>query len=229
MRKAVVFGGASGIGKHIAENLKGFDIISIFDRKLDNDQNILNEIAVMEAVKDADFVVNCVGVMSIALIEDLTVDEFVNACKINLVGSFIVVKACKINKVKNLILFSSNSGLSGFSNMAAYCASKFGIIGLMQVAAKEMATYGGVCNAICPSALKYGETDMTLFQGEKFMKTMNIKTSEELDKALSSRIPMKRLCTREDITEWMNFLANIKSNFFTGQVISLTGGMNMVK
>jgi NAD(P)-dependent dehydrogenase (short-subunit alcohol dehydrogenase family) len=225
---AVVFGSEGGIGEDICRKLilSGFNV-KRFDKKLGND--ILDEKSVIDFVKDSSFVVNCVGIMSISPIEELSVEEFNKTCEVNLTGSFIVAKACKINKVKNLVLISSNSGLSGFSNMAAYCASKFGVIGLMQTAAKEMASYGGICNAICPSALKYGQTEMTKVQGEKFMKSMKLNSPEELDKALSSRIPLKRLCDVKDISEWVRFLATMESDFFTGQIISLTGGMNMVK
>ena len=225
---AVVFGSEGGIGKAIGEKLMscGFQVKK-FDKKLGND--ILDEKSVIEITRNVDFVVNAVGIMSVSPIEELSVDEFNRTCEVNLTGSFIVTKACKINKVENLVLISSNSGLSGFSNMSAYCASKFGIIGLMESASKEMASYGGICNAICPTALKYGQTEMTIFQGEKFMKSMKLNSTEELDKALSSRIPLKRLCDVEDIAEWVGFLATMKSNYLTGQAISLTGGMNMVK
>jgi NAD(P)-dependent dehydrogenase (short-subunit alcohol dehydrogenase family) len=225
---AVVLGSEGGIGKAIYDKLVSYDFqVKRFDKKLGDD--ILDEKAVLEITKGADFVINCVGIMSISPIEELSVEEFNRTCEVNLTGSFIVSKACKINKVKNLVLISSNSGLSGFSNMVAYCSSKFGVIGLMQTVAKEMATYGGICNAICPSALKYGQTEMTKVQGEKFMKSMKLNSTDELDKALSSRIPLKRLCDVDDISEWVGFLATMKSNFFTGQIISLTGGMNMVK
>lgn len=225
---AVVFGSEGGIGKSIYDKLISYDFqVKRFDMKLGND--ILDEQSVIEITKGADFVVNSVGIMSISPMEELSVKEFNRTCEVNLTGSFIVAKACKINKVKNLVLISSNSGIQGFSNMSAYCSSKFGMIGLMQTAAKEMATYGGICNAICPTSLKYGQTEMTIIQGEKFMKNMKLNTPEELDKAMSSRIPLKRLCDVDDIAEWIGFLATMKSNYFTGQIISLTGGMNMVK
>lgn len=226
-RIGTIFGAGSGIGKFLSENIKGFDVI----RKPDiiSGCDILDFEDVLDFTKNASFVVNSVGIMEVNPIEKTTTERFERICNVNLVGSFNVVKACKINKVKNLVLISSNSGLSGFSNMSAYCASKFGIIGLAQVAAKEMAAYKGICNVICPSALKYGETPMTVFQGKSFMENMKISDTTKLDETLSSRIPMKRLCTKEDILEWVQFLADMKSDFFTGQVISLTGGMNMVR
>lgn len=109
-----------------------------------------------------------------------------------------------------IINISSIVGVIGNAGQVNYAASKAGIIGMTKSVAREVASRGITCNAIAPGFI---ETDMTA--GLK----------EEIVKQMTAQIPMKKLGKAEDIAQTAVFLA--KSQYITGQVIHVNGGMAM--
>lgn len=122
-----------------------------------------------------------------------------------------------------VVVMGSSSSLSGFSGLAAYCASKFGLVGLVQSAAKEFAARGITINLLCPSALEPGETDMATYQRELFLQ--GTAPGTDYPSMMVSRQPVKRLCRVADVLPWIEFLMGpVRPAYFTGQCVSLTGG-----
>ena len=118
---------------------------------------------------------------------------------------------------------SSQSGKSGNSHYTAYCASKFGIIGLTQSLAVEFAKEGIRVNALCPGVVFTPLWDQMIAD---YAKKRNIKP-EEVKPYFESKIPMGRLCRPEDVAGVVAFLACSDSNYMTGQAINVTGGAIM--
>ena len=109
-----------------------------------------------------------------------------------------------------IINISSVVGVIGNAGQVNYAASKAGIIGMTKSIAREVASRGITCNAIAPGFI---QTDMTAVLKEDVVKQM------------TAQIPMKKLGQVEDIAQTAVFLA--KSQYITGQVIHVNGGMAM--
>ena len=105
---------------------------------------------------------------------------------------------------------SSVSGLMGNAGQVNYSASKAGIVGLTKSVAKELASRGICCNAVAPGFIK---TPMT--------------TSFAENEDLIDSLPMKRMGEPEEVAELVLFLASDKSNYITGEVIRIDGGLAM--
>jgi len=113
-------------------------------------------------------------------------------------------------KYGKIINISSVSGLFGNIGQANYAASKAGIIGLTKSTAKELAAKGVCCNAIAPGFII---TSMTA----------DFQNNEELKKS----IPVGHFGKPEDVAALALFLASPQSDFITGEVIRVDGGMAM--
>lgn len=122
-----------------------------------------------------------------------------------------------------ILNMSSQSGKQGNSQYAAYCASKFGVIGLTQSLALEYAASGIRVNALCPGVVftplwEEMQTDYARKRGLK---------PEEVKRYLESKIPLGRLCDQRDVADLAVFLASDESAYMTGQAINVSGGTVM--
>ncbi|NGX31078.1 MAG: 3-oxoacyl-[acyl-carrier-protein] reductase FabG [Chlamydiae bacterium] len=109
-----------------------------------------------------------------------------------------------------IINITSVVGLTGNMGQVNYSSSKAGLIGLTKSVAKEVATRGICVNAIAPGFI---ETEMTS------------QLKEEVKQAILNQIPMKRIGNVEDIAKCASFLASKDSDYITGQVFTVDGGM----
>ena len=247
---AIVTGAASGIGKAIAERFdKEGAKVAIADIDLESAEKTASEIgvssiavkvdigdkasvdAMVEIVEEkigaVDILVNNAGVSYICPFLDCGEDIRDKTMRINLKGTFNVsqaVLAKMLPRKKGVILnMSSQSGKSGNSHYAAYCASKFGIIGLTQSVAIEFAKENIRVNALCPGVVF---TPLWKDMIEDYAKKRNMAVGE-VKPYLESNIPMGRLCTPNDIADVAAFLASDEAAYITGQSINISGGSVM--
>ncbi len=161
-----------------------------------------------------DILVNNAGITKDNLILRMSETDFDAVIDVNLKGAFYMTKnfyrPMMKQKSGKIINISSVSGLFGNIGQANYAASKAGIIGLTKSTAKELAAKGICCNAIAPGFIM---TSMT--------------TSFQENEDLKNSIPMKHFGKPEDVAELALFLASSKSDFITGEVIRVDGGMAM--
>jgi NAD(P)-dependent dehydrogenase (short-subunit alcohol dehydrogenase family) len=249
-RVAIITGAASGIGKAIAKSYveKGVRV-AIADINLPAAQKAALEIgsttlAVMVDVKERDSVeamvsevektlgspsilVNNAGISSVSPFLDCTEETWDRTIDINLKGTFnccqAVIRRMLPNKTGSIINISSQSGKSGNSQYAAYCASKFGIIGLTQSLAIEFAKEGIRANAICPGVVMTPLWDDMMAD---YAKKRNL-TPEQVKPYLESKIPMGKLCSEQDVANMALFLASDESKYITGQSLNVSGGAIM--
>lgn len=146
---------------------------------------------------------------------------------VNLKGTFTGCQAAirrMAPRQRGVVLnMSSQSGKVGNSQYAAYCASKFGIIGLTQSLAQEFAAQGIRINALCPGVVFTPLWDEQL---EDYARKRHIKP-EDVKVYLTEKIPLGRLCTPQDVAQAAVFLASDQAAYMTGQAINISGGSIM--
>ena len=139
-------------------------------------------------------------------------DGFDAVINVNLKGTFNMIKHCTPVFMKQrsgkIINLASVSGIIGNAGQANYSASKAGIIGLTKSVAKELAGRGVCCNAVAPG---FVETEMTA----------NLSKNNKL----VDQIPMKRMGQPDEVAELIAFLASPVSDYITGEVIKIDGGI----
>lgn len=162
----------------------------------------------------ADILVNNAGITKDKLVPMMKVPDFDSVVDTNLKGAFYMIKQLypvfMKQKSGKIINISSVSGLMGNPGQTNYSASKAGLIGLTKSVAKELASRNVNCNAIAPG---FVATDMTENLSE--------------NNALVDHIPMKRFAQPEDIANLALFLASDQSDYITGEVIRIDGGLAM--
>lgn len=161
-----------------------------------------------------DILVNNAGVTRDNLIMRMSEEDYDKVLDINLKGAFNTIRHLSRQFLKQragkVINIASVSGVLGNPGQANYSASKAGLIGLTKAVARELAVRGICVNAVAPGFI---DTEMT--------QAMSEKTRE----AAVTTIPMQKMGTTEDIANAVVFLAGNKSNYITGQVLCVDGGM----
>jgi len=161
-----------------------------------------------------DIVVNAAGILVECPTLDMTPEAFDRQMDVNLKGSFLVGQAALKTLMKGrLILIASELGYLGRENMAAYCASKAGVIAMARSFAREFAP-DILVNVAAP-----GPTDTPMLAPE----TMS---AEAL--ALDMANPLGRIGRPEEIAAAVVFLASSGASFMTGQTICPSGGAVML-
>lgn len=161
-----------------------------------------------------DILVNNAGITRDTLILRMKLEDWQSVINLNLTGVFLCCKAVSKIMLKQrsgrIINISSVAGQMGNPGQANYSAAKAGVIGLTKTLAKEFASRGVTVNAVAPGFI---ETDMT--------------SGLEADEILKA-IPLNRYGKPEEIAGMIRFLAaDTASNYITGQVFNVDGGMVM--
>ena len=240
-KTAVVTGGARGIGRAICHTLaeNGADVAFLYagnDAAAKETEESLSALGVkakaykcdvsdfeavaavfkdiLEAFSTVDILVNNAGITKDKLMLSMKPEEFGTVIDTNLTGAYNTIKqvyqVMMRKKSGKIINVSSVSGLMGNAGQTNYSSSKAGLIGLTKSVAKELASRGICCNAVAPG---FVDTDMT--------------AAFKDNKALCSAIPMKRFAAPEEIAQLVLFLASDNSNYITGEVIRIDGGLAM--
>ena len=182
--------------------------------KAEDSERMTKEI--IEHFEQIDVLVNNAGITKDKLIQRMKEEEFTDVINVNLVGTFNitknVIKYMTKKRYGKIINISSVVGISGNAGQSNYAASKAGIIGFTKSIAKELASRNITANAVAPGFI---QTDMT-----------NVLKGE-VKEAIEGTIPLQRLGTAEDVAKVVKFLASDDSNYITGQVINVDGGMLM--
>lgn len=239
---AIVTGGARGIGKAICEKLAADGAkLAIVDVMMDVAAetaaefvakgveakafaaNVAAPADVDQMVKDVvahfgciDILVNNAGITRDNLMLRMKEEDWDAVIAVNLKGTFNCIKAAVRPMMKarsgKIINIASVVGVMGNAGQANYSASKAGVIGLTKTSAKEFASRGINVNAVAPG---YIQTDMTE------------KLNDQAREAFLTVIPLARPGTAEDVAGVVHFLASSASDYVTGQVINIDGGMVM--
>jgi meso-butanediol dehydrogenase / (S,S)-butanediol dehydrogenase / diacetyl reductase len=176
-----------------------------------------------------DVSVQNAGIITIARIEDLTEQQWDATMAVNTKGVFLCCQEA-IRRMRGsgnggrLINIASGQARDGFIYTPHYAASKFGVMGMTQSLAKEVALDGITVNAICPGIIK---TDMWDYNDRVWGKILGDYGPGELMAELVQNIPMKRAGEGKDVAALIAFLASEDADYITGQTINVDGGLIM--
>jgi meso-butanediol dehydrogenase / (S,S)-butanediol dehydrogenase / diacetyl reductase len=171
-----------------------------------------------------DIVVNNAGVIVTKLIVDTSAAEWQRCVDVIGRGTFLCSRRAIEIMIRQgyggrIVNISSISGKRGVPYFGAYTFAKFGVIGLTQVMAREVAPWGITVNAICPGSV---ETDMM----DQIRADRAIWARPDIPLA-AEPIPLGRPATGSDVAAVVAFLASAGASYITGQSINVDGGRVM--
>ena len=176
-----------------------------------------------------DVSVQNAGVITIARIEAMTEDEWDRVMAVNTKGVFLCCREA-IGRMRahgaggRLINTASGQARQGFIFTPHYAASKFGVIGITQSLAKEVAREGITVNAFCPGIIA---TDMWAYNDAAWGRLLGDYAPGALMREWVGNIPMGRAGSGEEVAGLVSFLAGPDSAYITGQTINVDGGLIM--
>lgn len=240
---ALVTGGTRGLGRAIAEKLAeqkakvvitgvneerakqaASEISSAYNvEALGLGHDVSSEESTKQVVKciierfgRIDILINNAGVTSDGIMMTMKKESWDKVLGVNLTGAFNCTKFVSKYMLKqrsgNIVNMASVVGITGNVGQANYSASKAGLIGFTKTVARELADRGIKVNAVAPG---YISTDMTAALSEKVTEEM------------LSKIPMKAYGKPDEVANAVLFLVSNMSEYITGQVINVDGGMVM--
>lgn len=254
-KTAFITGASRGIGRAIAEKLAqdGFDL-ALFARsedllsKLESDlsgfgikaQSFPIDVSVPEtfigaltkakqALGTPSILINNAGVYYTQSVEGHSIELFRDVLETNLTSALnacqFVISGMKSEGWGRIINISSISGKVGEAHGSAYSASKFGLIGLTQSLALEVAEFGVTVNAVCPGWVAT-EMARTQLNDEKWcaLNSLEVSQSEEIARL---SVPQKRLIQPEEVAHLVSFLCSENARGITGQSINICGGLSL--
>lgn len=245
-KRVLITGGTSGIGKQIAITFAQHGAsVAIFGtnqerakqvkqelmaQKIFDEQQFLAEIVnvsdkkstdaaiqdILEKWGGIDILINNAGITRDGLLMKMNEEHWDEVLDVNLKSVFNMCQALVRPMMKarsgKIINISSVVGLTGNAGQVNYSASKSGVIGFTKSLAQELATRGITVNCIAPGFIETPMTD---------------KLTDAQKEGILSKIPMGRLGDAKEIANAALFLASDLSNYMTGQVLTVDGGMVM--
>lgn len=240
---AVVTGASRGIGRAVALKLASMNatVIVNYAGSKDKAESVVKEIQEMGKTAEAlqcdvsdfeqcsqlmqqvqehygriDILVNNAGITRDGLAMAMKEEDFDDVIATNLKGTFNCIRFASRIMMKQrygkIINMSSVSGVTGNAGQVNYSAAKAGVIGITKSMARELAGRHINVNAIAPGFI---ETDMTN------------ELSEKVKEQAVAQIPLGRFGKAEEVAELAAFLAGNQSDYITGQVFHIDGGMVM--
>ena len=219
-RRALVTGGASGLGRACATHLRasGHEVITAdiadgADLRLD----VTDDAAVAAAVAGigrVDILLNSAGIIGAnKVLWETTEAEWAAVFAVNVFGIVsmcrAVIPGMRERGWGRIVNFASMAGKDGNPKLSAYSASKAAVIGLTKSLGKELAKDGVIVNAIAPAVI---ETEM------------NADTAPEVLDYITSLVPMGRMGQPEEVAELVGWLVSDQISFSTGAVYDISGG-----
>src|SRR6476659_1757665 len=240
-RKALVTGGASGIGAAIARRLaaEGAEV-TIGDLNLEGAAEVAGELsglpieldvtdlgsaqaAVDSAGKPLDILINNAGTDEFGFFTQTTPEQWEKVIAVNLRGvlncTFAALPGMQEAGYGRIVNIASEAGRVGSKGSAVYSAAKAGVIGFTKVIARENARFGINANAIAPGPIETPLLMRTSEFGEIGAKIVeNMKQGTQL----------RRLGQPEEVAAAVAFLASEDASYVTGETLGVSGGLGMV-
>lgn len=232
MKKVLITGGSRGIGAQCVRDFSksGYEVYFTYNNSEKKAKELSEQtgaysvkcdISSAHEVKDAlfginniDILINNAGISQIKMFQDITEDDWDRMFDINIKGMFLVTKSVIGSMIRNkygrIINISSMWGEAGASCEVHYSASKSAVIGFTKALAKELAPSGITVNCVSPGVI---------------MTDMNSHLTDDDLKELCDETPVMRMGEPWEVSRAVMYLADEKSGFITGTVISVNGGI----
>ncbi len=222
--RAVVTGAGRGIGAAISDLLvrDGYEVVRLDVAGADDvircDIGDADQIVkVAESVGPVDVLVNNAAIWRFGPLEDVSIADFNDVLRVNLVGAFVCTQAFGRSMLErrkgSIVNIASIAAPNADPLLGAYSPSKAAIVALTRLTALEWGPRGVRCNAVGPGFIP------TPGSGHFYDDPDASRSREEM-------VPLRRLGTPQDIAEVVAFLASDRSSYVTGQTIYVDGGIN---
>ena len=240
-RRALVTGGASGIGAAIAARLaaEGAEVW-VGDVDVEGAERVAGEIAghaveldvtdldsaeaaVAAAGGSLDVLVNNAGLDEFGFFTQTTPEQWQKVIAVNLVGvlncTYAALPGMQAARYGRIVSISSEAGRVGSKGSAVYSAAKGGVVAFMKTIARENARYGITANSIAP-----GPIETPLLMGAKELG----EVGEKLIETMRGMTQLGRLGQPEEVAAAVAFLASEEASYVTGETLGVSGGLGMV-
>ena len=237
-KTVLITGGSRGIGANIVQELskQGYTVIMNYNKSEEQANKIKNELGnngihidivkadiskrnevkklinfIIEKYEHIDVVINNAGISQIKLFTEITDEDWNKMLQTNLTSAFYVTQEAVPSMIQQksgcIINISSVWGIVGASCEVHYSAAKAGVIGFTKALAKELALSNIQVNCITPGII-------------------NTEMNSQFDKKeLEKEVPAEKLGTPKDIAKAVLFFASDNSEYITGQILGVNGGM----
>ncbi|HYC80240.1 MAG TPA: SDR family NAD(P)-dependent oxidoreductase [Solirubrobacterales bacterium] len=239
-RKALVTGGASGIGAAIAARLAADGAeVWVADIDVEGAERVAGEVAghpleldvtdhaacagAIGEIGTLDVLVNNAGTDEFGFFTETTSAQWQKVIAINLLGVMnctqAALPAMQRARYGRIVSISSEAGRVGSKGSAAYSAAKAGVIGFTKVIARENGRYAITANAIAP-----GPIETPLLMGAQALGEIGEKLIDNMRRSTQ----LGRLGKPEEVADAVAFLASDEATYVTGETLGVSGGLGMV-
>jgi NAD(P)-dependent dehydrogenase (short-subunit alcohol dehydrogenase family) len=250
-RRALITGGASGFGREIAQTLKAAGAaVAVVDVNAERAEETAAELGsdaigigadvrsasdvraavdrTVEAFGGLDTLVVSAGVFHMGELDSVTEEDWDRTLDVNLKGAFLVTQAAMPHLRESgrgrVVMISSDAGQRGFAALAPYTASKFGLNGLMESIAAEVAADNVTVNTLCPVGCPTTGMGQEVL-AEKIKRVGG--TPEQIMANAAKTNPLGRNVVETDVADAVLFLVSEHSSFITGVALDIDGGASL--
>jgi NAD(P)-dependent dehydrogenase (short-subunit alcohol dehydrogenase family) len=251
-RSAIVTGAASGFGLEMARRLLAVDasvvgvdasragleaaVAELGSRFVAYEGDVRDPASMTDAVAtavrhggDLDTLIVSAGVIHIKPLAEVTEADWDLTLDVNLKGAFLVIQAAAPHIAGagprgRIVAISSDAGKRGFGGIAAYSASKFGLIGLVESVAVELAPSGATVNAVCPVGTP--STGMGLQVLDMKVRATG-RTADAILESAAGTNPLGRNADVADVAAAIEYFLSDEAGFLTGNALDVDGGAHL--